>query len=128
MGHSSREVTSASWPTTDHIDLDFDTSAKESTLEKAVASGHREVQSKPAVKGNDSPDRRILKSDVIETKMRAGGQEIETVDTTGPGTLEFVPTRPDAPHRWLNGDRISIAYGSDNQIETFKATNASTRT
>src|SRR5258708_715951 len=79
--------------TTDRIDMDFDTSTKDSELKTAVATGHSVVESKPVVKSGDPPETRILKSNVINTKMRAGGREIESVETGGPGTLEFVPYR-----------------------------------
>ena len=60
--------------------------------------------------------------------MRTGGEEIESVETGGPGSLEFVPSLATQPHRWMNGDHIWIAYGPDNQIQTFRSVNVSTRT
>ncbi len=60
--------------------------------------------------------------------MRDGGKEIESVETAAAGSLEFVPSQPSQPHRWMNGDHIWIAYGADNQIQTFKSVNVSTRT
>jgi len=114
--------------TTDRIDMDFDTSTKDSVLKTALATGHSIVESSPKSKSGDAAETRILKSDVINTKMRPEGQEIESVETGGPGSLEFVPSQPAQPHRWMNGDHIWIAYGADNQIQTFRSVNVSTRT
>ena len=115
--------------TTDRIDLAFTTEDQESILDTAVATGHSIAESKPAVKkGVDPADTRILRSDVIRTKMRAGGQEIDNVETDGAGALEFIPNRPGQPHRWMNGDRLWIKYGDKNQIESFRSINVATKT
>ncbi len=102
--------------TTDHIDLDLAVvrtgDHSESKLRSALANGHGVVESKPAPgSAVANPETRILKSDVIAMKMRDGGQEIESVETSGPGSLEFVPATANRPHRLLTGDRIWIAYG-----------------
>jgi lipopolysaccharide export system protein LptA len=115
--------------TSDRVVMDFDTSGTDSILQTALASGHSVVESKPVPKpGATPPETRVLKSDVILTKMRPGGQEIESVETQSPGGLEFIPNRPDQPHRWMNGERISIAYGPKNQIQSFRSNAVSTRT
>jgi lipopolysaccharide export system protein LptA len=115
--------------TADRVVMDFDTSTTDSILRTALAQGHSMVESQPLPKpGTDPADTRILKSDVILTKMRPGGQEIETVETQSPGGLEFIPNGPDKPHRWMNGERISIAYGPKNQIQSFRSNAVSTRT
>jgi lipopolysaccharide export system protein LptA len=115
--------------TGDRVELEFDTSTVDSILKTAVAQGHSTVESKPVTKpGADPADTRILKSDVILTKMREGGQEIESVITQSPGALEFIPNGPDKPHRWMNGERISIAYGPKNQIQSFRSNAVTTRT
>jgi lipopolysaccharide export system protein LptA len=115
--------------TADRVDLDFDTQNGESTLQTALATGHSLAESKPVVKtGTDMPETRILRSEVIKTIMRAGGQEIDSVETQTPGALEFVPNRPDQAHRFMNGERLWIAYGPKNQIQTFRSVNVSTKT
>ena len=115
--------------TADRVVMDFDTSGADSILQTALAMGHSVVESKPVPKpGAEPADTRILKSDVILTKMRPGGQEIASVETQSPGALEFVPNRPDKPHRWMNGERIAIAYGPKNQIQSFRSNAVSTRT
>jgi lipopolysaccharide export system protein LptA len=109
--------------------MDFDTSGSDSVLKAAVAQGHSVMESKPLIKaGTDPADTRVLKSDTIFTNMRAGGEEIASVETQGAGAIEFIPNRAGQPHRWMNGDRISIAYGPKNTIQTFKSTAVTTRT
>ena len=70
----------------------------------------------------------MLKSDTIYTNMRPGGQEIQSVETQGPGAIEFIPNRREQPHRWMNGDKIWMAYGPKNTIQTFRSTAVTTRT
>ncbi len=87
------------------------------------------MESKPVIKpGVDPADTRVLKSDTIHTKMRPGGQEIEAVETDGPGAIEFIPNRPEQPHRWMNGDHIWMTYGPKNTIQSFRSIAATTRT
>jgi lipopolysaccharide export system protein LptA len=125
----STQETAITTMTADRVVMDFDTSGDGSVLQTAVASGHSMVESNPVpAKGVELADTRILKSETIRTKMRAGGQEIESVETENPGTIEFIPNRPDQPHRWMNGDHVAIAYGPKNQIQSFKSVNVTTRT
>lgn len=126
---TSTAETAVTNTTSDRVDLDFDTTGEDSTLQTALSTGHSVVESKPIPKaGSDTPETRILKSDVIKTVMRAGGQEIESMETETAGGLEFVPNVPGRPHRFMNGDRIWIAYGPKNQIQTFRSINVATRT
>ena len=74
------------------------------------------------------PETRVLRSQQIEVNMRPGGREIETVETHTPGTLEFRPNTPAQRHRTLEGERLSIAYGPENRMESFRSTNVTTRT
>ena len=60
--------------------------------------------------------------------MRPGGKDIDTVETDGAGTVDFLPNRPGQPKRFMQGDRIWITYGPENRIQSFRAINASTRT
>jgi lipopolysaccharide export system protein LptA len=111
------------------LNLDFDTASGESTLSTAVATGKSVAEAAPLPRAGELlADTRILRSEVIHLKMRAGGQEIESVETDGPGTVDFLPNRPEQPKRWLKGDRIWIAYGPGNRIQSFRSINASTRT
>jgi lipopolysaccharide export system protein LptA len=60
--------------------------------------------------------------------MRPGGQELESVDTGGPGALEFLPNRPEQSHRWMNGDHIWMTYGAKNTLQSFRSIAVTTRT
>ncbi|HUS04757.1 MAG TPA: LptA/OstA family protein, partial [Bryobacteraceae bacterium] len=114
---------------TNRVDMEFDTSTDSSVLRKATATGAAVVESHPVARGNAPlPETRILKSESVVVFMRSGGQEIETVEALTPGSIEFVPNRPGQKHRTLKGDRMWIAYGPQNQIQSFKTINASTRT
>src|SRR5260370_6027329 len=115
--------------TSDRMDLMFTPAGHESLLSIAVASGHGMAEAAPVARtGVEPPETRILKSDVIHMAMRAGGQEIERVETEGPATLDFVPNGPSQPRRSLTGDRIWIDYGAENRIQSFRSTNVRTRT
>ena len=119
--------------TSDRLDLDFATSGKESTLNSAVATGKSVVEAAPVLRpGTQSKDQagdtRILRSDVVRLAMRPGGKEIDRVETDGPGNLEFQPTQPDRPKRSMQGDRIWVAYGKENRIQSVRSINASTLT
>jgi lipopolysaccharide export system protein LptA len=113
----------------DRVVMDFDTTGSDSILTTAVAQGHSTMESKPLIKpGVDPAETRVLKSETIHTRMRAGGQEIEAVETDGPGVIEFLPNRAEQPHRWMNGDRIWMTYGPKNTIQSFRSVAATTRT
>lgn len=113
----------------DRLDMDFETAAKESTLKTAVATGKSVVQAAPLPRPGTLPgDTRILRSEVVRLAMRPGGKEIERVETDGPGKLEFMPNQPDQPKRSMQGDRIWVAYGKDNRIQSVRSVNASTLT
>jgi lipopolysaccharide export system protein LptA len=115
--------------TSDHLDLTFDTSKKDSTLVNALATGSSVAEAQPLPKPNaETADTRILRSDSINLKMRAGGKDIEHVETAGPGTIDFLPNQPGKPKRWVKGDRIWISYGAENRIQSFRSINVSTRT
>jgi lipopolysaccharide export system protein LptA len=114
--------------TGDRVDLDFDPAAN-SALQTAVATGSGVAEAVPLPKpGTELAETRILKSDTIRLKMKPGGREIDNVETAGPGTLDFLPNRPGQPKRWMKGDRIWIAYGADNRIQSFRSINVATRT
>jgi lipopolysaccharide export system protein LptA len=115
--------------TSDRLDLDFATSGKESTLNSAVATGKSIVEATPVPRpGTQGGDARILRSEVVRLAMRPGGKEIDRVETDGPGKLEFQPTQPDRPKRSMQGDRIWVAYGKENRIQSVRSINASTLT
>lgn len=125
----SNGETSQTTIASDRVVMDFETTDSDSLLKSAVAQGHATMESKPVIKpGVDPSDTRILKSDTIHTKMREGGREIEAVETDGPGAIEFLPNRPQQPHRWMNGDQIWMTYGPKNTLQSFRSIAATTRT
>ncbi|MGH9646803.1 MAG: LPS export ABC transporter periplasmic protein LptC [Bryobacteraceae bacterium] len=113
----------------DRLDMEFDITDKESTLKTAVATGKSVVQATPVPRPGAQPaDTRILRSDVIRLAMKPGGKEIDRVETDGPGKLEFQPNQPDLPKRSMQGDRIWVAYGKENRIQSVRSVNAATLT
>ncbi len=115
--------------TGNHMDLGFEAKGKESTLSSAIATGKSVAENVPLPKPGTQPaDTRILHSEVIHLKMRTGGQEIESVETDGAATMDFLPNRPGPPKRQMTGDKVWIKYGEDNRIESFRSVNVTTRT
>jgi lipopolysaccharide export system protein LptA len=115
--------------TTNRVDMEFDTSKSESTLQKATATGNSMLESKPVPRPNTQmAETKILKSDVIALSMRPGGQELQEVVTNAPGSLEFVPNHAGDKHRTLNGERLWITYAPKNVIQQFRSVNVTTRT
>lgn len=123
--------TSASGKTTatgSRMDMQFDVANGESALTSTVTSGNSVAESVPVSAPGSSAETRVLRSDTIRMKMQPGGKDIASAETDGPATLDFLPVRPDQPKREVKGDRIWIAYGPDNRIQSFRSVNAATRT
>ena len=117
--------TSRTAVTCDKVVMDFEPGKKESTLTKAYAGGKAVLVSTPLVNAGET---RVIKSEVVELFMRAGGEEIDRAETAAPSSLELIPNRATQPHRWLNGERFLVRYGKENQIDHFETTAATTRT
>jgi len=122
--------TSVTTTTADRMDLEFESQDHQTALKTAFAHGHGVLESKPlpAAPGQALPDTRILRSDVIEVKMRPGGREIAEVATHSRGAVEFVPNHPGSRRRQMDGERIYITYGPRNSIESFRSVDVETRT
>ncbi len=115
--------------TADHLDLNFDTSDKESTLKTALAMGGSVAEAVPIPKpGAEIGDTRILRSDTITLNMKNAGRDLDNVETAGPGTVDFIPNRPGVARRFVKGDKFWIVYGDENRIQSFRSINVSTRT
>ncbi|MDQ6676428.1 MAG: LPS export ABC transporter periplasmic protein LptC [Acidobacteriota bacterium] len=117
--------------TGDSVSLDFTEQDGESVLTHTTGNGHSVIESKPLpdpAKKTKSPETRILRSPYVDLYMRAGGREIDKVQTQAPGTLEFLPNAPDEHRRLLNGERMTIVYGAKNQIQSFVSNNVTTET
>ena len=112
-----------------HVEMNFDVKDKESVLSQVAAAGNGVVTEKPLpVKGRDLSETHILRSDQLQLKMGPDGREIETVVTQGAGALEFLPNLPVQHHRMLTGNGMVIAYGPQNRIQSFRATQVRTET
>lgn len=115
--------------TANHLDMDFDTSGKDSDLTKVVARGNTVAEAVPSPKPDgDISETKILRSDTMTLNMKNQGRDIDKVETDGAGTIDFLPNREGRPKRWLKGDKFWIAYGQDNRIQSLKSINVSTRT
>ncbi|MDX1980084.1 MAG: LPS export ABC transporter periplasmic protein LptC [Bryobacteraceae bacterium] len=113
----------------DAVDLDFDVTGGDSILTRALATGKSLVESKPVAQtGRRMPETRVLRSEVIELKMREGGKEIAALETQTPGVLEFFPNSAGQRKRRVEGDRFFVTYGDNNRLESFKAVQVTTRT
>lgn len=125
----SHGETSNTTLTSDRVVMDFQTTDTDSLLQEAVAQGHGLMRSDPVTKpGADPADTRVLTSDTIRTKMRPNGQEIDSVETDGPGSIEIIPNTPAKPHRWIVGAHIWMTYGPKNEIQSFRSVSVTTRT
>ena len=113
----------------DHVDLEFAEQNGESVLTHVLANGNGVAESKPLpVPGKNIAETRLLRSSVIDMKMRPDGKEIDSVDVPQPGTLEFIPNRPVDRHRTLTGSHMWISYGPENRIQSFRTVDAVTQT
>jgi len=113
--------------TGDRVDLQFAEYNGESALTQALVTGHGFLESKPlATPGHDPAETRIMRSEIIQMSMRPGGREIAGLETHAPSELEFVPNLAGQRHRTFIGDRMWIAYGAQNRIQSFSAVNCRT--
>jgi len=125
----SYQATSETTVTAEHVELAFDVQNHESLLTQVAATGHGVVSSKPLpAPGREPSETHVLSSDNLEMKMRPGGKDIDWVAAHAPGTLEFLPNVPAQHHRVLTGNNMRIAYGAENRIDTFRATDVQTLT
>ncbi len=115
--------------TAPHLDLDFDASGNDSTLTAALATGGGVAEAVPLAKpGAEVKETKILRSETIKLKMKNAGRDIDNVETNGAGTLDFLPNGVGQSKRWMKGDKIWIAYGEENRIQSLRSVNVSTRT
>ncbi len=113
----------------ERVDLEFTAQQDEAVLTRAVGFGRSVLESKPLpAPGKPAPPVRTLRSEVIEIKMRPGGQELDTLATHSPGELTFLPQQPGERRRDLQGERVSLQYGPRNALETFRAVSVATVT
>ena len=125
----SNATTMRTTVTAPHLNLDFDTSGKDSVLSAALATGGGVAEAVPLAKADaEVKETKILRSETISLKMKNAGRDIDNVETNGAGTLDFLPNAVGQPKRWMKGDKIWIAYGDENRIQSLRSVNVSTRT
>lgn len=126
---TSTTATAKTTVTSQRLDLSFKPAEGGAELAQAVAMGSSTAESVPVpVPNKVTPETRVLKSEVLEMKMKEGGREIAQIDTHAPGVLEFLPNHPTQRKRRLDGERMTIRYGAANQLESFRSTKSKTRT
>ena len=129
---SSRLVTtsdvSRSTITSNTVDLTFAVTEKESHLARAYAQGQARVEARPLPTVKLPSETKLLSSEVIELKMRPGGEEVDKIETHAPARVELLPNRAGQRKRSLDGDRIYFNYAAKNQIESLRAVKVATRT
>ena len=115
--------------TSERVDLSFVPGEEQGMLNAVQGAGHVVLTSEPRpVQGRQPPETHILRSEAVEMRMRPGGREVDSVITKTPGTVEFIPNLPVQHRRKLEGREMTIQYGAENRIESFRATEARTET
>ena len=131
-GNSSLQAVSVTARTnvaSEVVEMAFEVSGKERLLKTVNASGKVVVESKPVARAGAQPQAtRVLKAESVLAKMRAGGEEMEAMETHSPGTLDLLANAPNQPSRHMAADRIWITYAEGNQIEGFRAVKVATET
>ncbi len=115
--------------TSDVVDLDFETVNNDSVLKRASGIGHATIVTKPlAAPDGKLPETKVIHSEIVEVQMRPGGREIEIVKTLAPGRLDFLPNQPAQHQRRLDAQSMTMTYGSNNQLQSFRAVGVETQT
>ena len=125
----SNGETSQTTITADRVVMDFDTTGNGQHSADRGGPGPRHH----GIQAGDQAGRRSRRHARAQERHHSyqdapGGQEIEAVETDGPGAIEFIPNRAEQPHRWMNGDHIWMTYGPKNTIQSFRSIAATTRT
>ncbi len=115
--------------TGNRVELHFADYNGESALAEALVNGHGFLESKPlATPGHDPAETRILRSEIIQMKMRPGGREIAGLETHTPSELEFLPNLGAQHHRRFIGESMLIGFGAQNRVQSFASVNCRTVT
>ena len=113
----------------ERVDMEFTAAKDGSELSRAVGTGKARLESTPAKRPNGIlPPIRTLASEVVEVKMRPGGEQISEVATHAATEAEFLPRHPADKRRKLNGERLTVKYGPGNMAESLIAVDVTTRT
>jgi lipopolysaccharide export system protein LptA len=106
------------------FDLEFTTPAGASESELAVAHVRERarLESVPVrMPGRPAPDKRVLSAEWLKVTMRPGGEDLQKLETLGPGRLEFVPSEPNGWKRTLEAGRLWAEYSPGNRLEKLYA-------
>jgi len=113
----------------DTIFLNFKLTGEDSYLDNAVAMGKGVLRNRPLPRdGAPLPETRLLRSETIKVLMRPGGKTIDALETHAPGSIEFLPNRPDQKRRRLEAERFWIHYGDNNRLRSVRAVKCHTVT
>ncbi len=111
------------------LDLEFEARPRATILKRALATGGAGVESVPLPRpGVAVGETHRLESEVIQVLMRAGGREVERVQTESPGKLEMLPNRAGQRRRVLEAERLAIQYGEGGRVRSLRAVGVATRT
>ena len=124
---SSVDAATRTTVTSNHLEMRFDASSGESQLQTALAMGGAVIDTRPLATAPQH-ETRILRSEMVELRMRPGGREIDSVRTLTPGVAEFLPSIPAQRRRRMEADRITVLYGAESRIRSLQATKVATRT
>lgn len=102
----------------DRVELRYspDPDGGDSLLDEALLLGAAEVFALP--KGGADSERRVS-SEAIRLEMRAGGQEIDLLETLEPGRVELKPIGP-GTSRTLNAQRVKAVYGPRSRLRRLE--------
>ncbi len=106
--------------------LYFAEGTQENALEKVWAEGAARLESAPQGEAARQQARRVLESEIVELRMRPGGEEIQQLLTHAPGVVTFLPANAQQRQRVLRGERITADYGTRNRMRHFRSTTVTT--
>jgi lipopolysaccharide export system protein LptA len=109
------------------IEMHYRAAGKDQELSSVWARGRVIVESQAPARGEPAPDKRVLESEAVHLAMRAGGREIDAIETHAPGRMAFQPASPYQRRRTLAGERLRIYYGADNRVRALEADGAFTQ-
>jgi lipopolysaccharide export system protein LptA len=98
----------------------------ENELEKVWAQGAARMESAPRGEAAAQQPKRVLESEIVELRMRPGGEDIQQLLTHAPGIVTFLPANAEQRQRVLHGERMTADYGERNRMRHFRATTVTT--
>ena len=99
------------------VEVESPSSASPSRLRRVEAHGAAQASLHPSDGGTVS----TIESESMLLVLRPGGEQIERVETPGPGTLRQLARGADAPARTLVAGSLRMAYGAPGDLESLSA-------